>query len=364
MNIIIFGGTFDPIHNGHLRIAKAASVKYNAKVLFVPSKTPRWKNPTESISNRLEMLKIALSDVGFPCEIDDYEIKSNNDINYSIDTVKYMKSKYPNDTLYFLIGFDQVNNFDKWKDSSELSKLVKIIYVNRNNYEVDKKIANDFNMENIDFLKSGDVSSSDVRNLKNLDIPQKVLKYIEENRLYFINKLSSFIPEKRLNHSISVANLALKIATLNNLENKEKYYIAGLLHDIGKTYNKEDSNLLKLMKENYEEYLDIPNFAYHQFVGEMLANKEFDIKDNEILDAIKFHCTGKSNMSTLGMVIYASDKIDPLRDFDSTWLMDSCFKNWKQGFLDTLEDNKKYLLEHKKDITNRLTDACFDMYLK
>lgn len=364
MNLVIFGGTFDPIHNGHIRIAEAASKKLNARIIFVPAKTPRWKSPTESIDNRLDMLNLGLKNVSFDYEICDFEIKSNVEANYSIDTVRYLKNKYKEDKLYLLIGFDQVNQFDKWKEPKELAELAQIIFVSRPGYKLDKKMVELFNMQDLCFENSGDVSSTDVRNLKCLDIPDSVLNYIETRRLYFINKLATFIQEKRLNHSISVANLARKIARVNSLDNEEKFYIAGLLHDLGKTYSKEDENLLSLMKKYYPEFLDIPNFAYHQFIGEKLAREEFEINDEEILDAIKFHCTGNSNMSQLGMVIYASDKIDPLRDFDSTWLMDSCFKSWKQGFLDTLEDNRKYLTEHNKDITNRLTDACFAQYLK
>lgn len=364
MNYIVFGGTFDPIHNGHIRIANAASKKYNAKVIFVPAKSPRWKKPTESSENRLEMLKIALKAVDFQYEICDFELKSNKTINYSVETLRYLKKIHKNDNLYFLIGYDQVNKFDKWEKPDEISELSTILYTNRPGFRLNKRNVKRYKMVDLGFDESGNVSSSDIRELKSLDINKDVLHYIEANRLYFVNKLSTFVLEKRLNHSISVANLAYKIAETNKLKDSEKYYIAGLLHDIGKTYNKEDQKLLDLMKANYKKYLDIPNFAYHQFVGELLVKKEFEIKDREILDAIKFHCTGKANMSSLGMVIYAADKIDPLRDFDSTWLMNSCFKNWKQGFLDTLEDNRKYLLENKKDITNKLTDECFKMYLK
>ena len=95
-----------------------------------------------------------------------------------------------------------------------------------------------------------------------------------------------------------------------------------------------------------------------------MAKAKLGVNDPEILDAIKFHCTGKANMSPLGMVVYACDKIEPTRDFDSTWLINACLEDWKKGFLTTLEDNRKYLLGAKKDITNRLTDECFAMYLK
>ena len=111
MNKIIFGGTFDPIHNGHLRIAKAIQINFDGELIFVPSKSPRWKTPLTDANHRLNMLKIAISDYQINGTIENYELESEADINYSIDTVKYLKNKYPNDKLLFVIGADQVNKF-------------------------------------------------------------------------------------------------------------------------------------------------------------------------------------------------------------------------------------------------------------
>lgn len=363
-NFIIFGGTFDPIHNGHLRISEAASKKFSATVIFVPAKSPRWKEPEETPNQRLDMLKIALKDAKFKYEICVFELSSKDEINYSIDTVKYLKSKHQNDNLYFLIGADQVNKFNEWKDAKELSKLATIVYVNRPGFNLNNVIIKEYEMVDLNYFESGEVSSTSIKEMKSVDLPIEVLKYIEVNRLYFLKKIAEIVPEKRLNHSIEVANLSLEVAKVNKLEPLYKYYFAALLHDLGKAYSKDDENTLSLMKKHYKEYLDLPNFSYHQFVGEYLAKTYFGVKDPEILDAIKYHCTGKANMSPLGMVVYACDKIEPTRDFDSTWLINACMKNWKDGFLTTLEDNRKYLKSHNKDITNKLTDECFNMYLK
>ena len=363
-NFVVFGGTFDPIHNGHLRICEAAAKKLDASIIFVPAKAPRWKTPEETSNQRLEMLQIALKNAPFKYEICDFELNSSSDVNYSIDTVRHLKDLHKEDNLYFLIGADQVNKFNEWKDAKELAELSQIVYSDRPNIKLNNNIIEEFNMKSLNFLESGEVSSSAIREMESVDLPLEVLYYIEKNRLYFVKKVAECIPEKRLNHSIEVANLALEVAKVNKLEPSAKYYFAALLHDVGKGYYKEDENLLKIMKDNYPEYLDIPNFAYHQFAGEYIAKNKLGVKDPQILDAIKFHCTGKANMSPLGMVIYACDKIEPTRDFDSTWLINACMKNWKDGFLTTLEDNRKYLLKAKKDITNRLTDECFAMYLK
>ena len=363
-NFVVFGGTFDPVHNGHLRMAEAAAKKFDAAIIFVPAKAPRWKEPEERSNQRLDMLKLALKNASFKYEICDFELNSIDDVNYSIETIKYLKNNHKQDNLYFLIGADQVNRFNEWKNAKELSELARIVYCQRPEINLNKDNIKIFNMIDLGFDKSGEVSSTAIRNMKSVDLPFEVLQYIEKNRLYFVKKVASFIPEKRLNHSIEVANLSLKVAKVNKLEPLYKYYFAALLHDVGKGYYKEDENLLKIMKDNYPEYLDIPNFAYHQFAGEYIAKNKLNVSDPEILDAIKFHCTGKANMSPLGMVVYACDKIEPTREFDSTWLINACMEDWKKGFLTTLEDNRKYLLGAKKDITNKLTDECFEMYLK
>jgi nicotinate-nucleotide adenylyltransferase len=362
-NYILFGGTFDPVHNGHVRIAMAASLKLNADVVFVPARSPRWKTPLTLAKHREKMLKLALKSSASGTTICDYELKSKDDINYSIDTVRYFKNKHPNDKLYFVIGADQVNRFSEWKNAEELAKLATVVFVSRPHYELDKEVIETYHMQDLSFLESGDVSSTMVRNLQSIDIPIDVLLYIEKKRLYFVGKLAKFIPENRLNHSIEVANLSLRIAKANKLANPEKYFFAGLLHDLGKTYANDSEYMTEFMNKHYREYLNLPRFAYHQFVGEYLAKEEFGITDHDILDAIKFHCTGKANMSDVAMVVYASDKIEPTRGFDSSFLINSCLKNYKQGFIDTLIDNKKYLLAHNKDIENKLTDECFEMYL-
>ncbi|MCR5333050.1 MAG: nicotinate (nicotinamide) nucleotide adenylyltransferase [Bacilli bacterium] len=362
-NYILFGGTFDPVHNGHIRIATAASLKLNADVIFIPARSPRWKTPLTSAEHRTKMLKIAMKGTACGSSISDFELKSTADINYSIDTIRYFVKKYPKDKFFFVIGADQVNNFPEWKEAEEISNLTTVVYVSRPNVKLNKQIISTYHMQDLSFLESGEVSSSAFRAMQTLDIPMGVLEYIEKNRLYFIGKLAKYLTEKRLNHSIEVANLALRIAKANKLEHPERYYFAGLLHDVGKTYPNNDEELLHFMKKCYPEYVKLPNFAYHQFMGAKIAHDDFLINDEIILDAIKNHCTGNKNMSDVAMVVYASDKIEPTRGFDSRWLISSCLKDYKQGFIDTLIDNKKYLLSHSKDITNELTDACFDMYL-
>ena len=117
------------------------------------------------------------------------------------------------------------------------------------------------------------------------------------------------------------------------------------------------------MKEHYKEYLDLPAFAYHQFVGEYIAKNDFGVVDEDILTAIKFHATGNENMGTLAKIIYAADKIEPTRGFDSSDLIRAMMEDVDKGFVTVLKANKEFLQTHRFDINNRLTSSCFKYYL-
>ena len=206
-----------------------------------------------------------------------------------------------------------------------------------------------------------DVSSSDVRELKSVAVPEKVLKYIEDNNIYFINKIRGYIKESRYQHSLSVAHLAYKLAKKYQLD-YQKAYIAGLLHDIAKGVDK--TNGLALMKQYYPDFVDIGAFAYHQFLGEKLAKEDFGVVDEEILGAIKYHTTGKANMNWLEKLIYAVDKIDPTRDYDSSDLVQAMENGLNEGFLTVLKANVEFLNEKHASINNKLTEECINFYLK
>lgn len=360
--IILFGGSFDPIHNGHLRLARGASFALNASVIFIPSKSPRWKNPTATVNHRLEMLKIALKTEGCTdFSISDYELNKNDEINYTIDTVRHFSNLYPDRELILLIGADQVNRFHEWKSAIEIAHLCKIAFVKREGFPLKKENIEKYNMIQLNINGIGDVSSSKIRNLQSLDMPVSVLEYIEDHSLYYIEKIKTFLDSQRFLHSLEVAHLSYLITKSNHFQNPEKGYIAGLLHDIGKHY--EDKKTYTIMKDNYSEYLDMPSFSYHQFIGEYIAREYFEINDSEILDAIEFHATGKANMSELGKVVYVSDKIEPTRGYNSTPLIRACIKNIDKGFIKVLEANRKHLIEHNKDIYNKLTNDCMMQYL-
>ena len=357
MNIIIYGGGFDPIHVGHLNIARLASKQFDGDVIFVPSHFPIWKVESAPIENKLEMIRLAIEEEP-RFYIDEFELHTGKSFNYSIDTVKYFKKKYPNDTLFYLVGADQVNRFHEWKSPEELSSLAHIIYLPRPGFEINNDNVEKYHITKIEG-EAIDISSTDIKTLHKITVPDNVLAYIEENGLYFIQEVKKHISSRRFTHSLSVAHLAYYLAKRHNFDNPEKAYIAGLLHDIGKDADKKH----ELMKKYFPEYYDLPEFSYHQFLGAQLAKDLFKIEDAEILDAIKFHATGNSGMSDLGKLIYACDKIEPTRGFDSSKLIMAMEKDLEKGFVKVLYENKIFLEKNRGNIDNRLTHECFECYL-
>lgn len=181
-----FGGTFDPIHFGHINLALQIKEKFGLeKVLFCPTYiTPLKANVKTSAKHRSEMVALSISDIsGF--EFCDIEIKNEN-VSYTINTIKELKKKYRN--LYLIIADDSINNFDKWKKFEEIIKLAPPIIGIRDGgdkNEVLKNLKNNFIETSIMEISSSDIRERIKKGLyvKHL-LPTKVLDYINNYKLY------------------------------------------------------------------------------------------------------------------------------------------------------------------------------------
>lgn len=171
-----------------------------------------------------------------------------------------------------------------------------------------------------------------------------------------------YLSGPRYHHVLSVAETALLINKQAKLGiKKNKVEKAALLHDIAKHLDEETSN--EIMHSYYSEYLDVDEKIIHQYTGEYIANNHFHINDKDILNAIKYHTTGRSNMSTLEKLIYISDKVEPNRSHDTDKLRELCCVDFEKGFIEVLKENKRYL-ESKTKIKDKDTIECFNFYLK
>tara|TARA_B100000614_G_scaffold84582_1_gene76038 strand:+ start:489 stop:1049 length:561 start_codon:yes stop_codon:yes gene_type:complete len=184
MKIYFFGGTFDPPHKGHMLIYQHC-LNLCDKFIFIPAKLSPGKNkPLASCQQRLDMLQILLKKNGNKLKtiIDNYEISSKSEISYTIDTIIYLKNKYPKSDLNMVIGYDQYLSINKWKNHLNILDNVNIVCFNRNSTN---------SKENIIDLRCN-ISSSQIRSsiktnkISNLDkyIDNDVLSYIIENNIY------------------------------------------------------------------------------------------------------------------------------------------------------------------------------------
>jgi nicotinate-nucleotide adenylyltransferase len=157
----LFGGTFNPIHNGHIEIAKTAMERLHLnKVIFIPSFIPHFKSlPIASFSHRYKMVSLAID--GFAeFSVSDIESKRKGK-SYTINIVRYFKKK-TNADLYFIAGSDSLLELHKWKDYKDLLKVCHFVVFNRPNFPV-KRSKIPVNMVSIIRNKEDGISSTMIR---------------------------------------------------------------------------------------------------------------------------------------------------------------------------------------------------------
>ncbi len=205
----ILGGTFDPIHYGHIRLALEALEQLDLdQVRLIPLNIPPHRhNPVASAVDRQNMLELAVqNETGLSVDLRELE---SEEVSYTIETLKSLRNEFKNDVLFLIVGRDAFNKIDCWKDWQDLLDYAHIIVANRPG-ELNQGITNQINdwltenqIKNIDCLKNKlngyiyfidipdlDISSTMIRkacskkeNIKNL-LPDKTFSYIKENQLY------------------------------------------------------------------------------------------------------------------------------------------------------------------------------------
>ena len=185
----IIGGTFDPVHHGHLITAQALIELRNLeKIIFIPCHVSPHKteNNNSLPADRLKMVQLAIKDIPY-FDISLTEINREG-ISYTIDTLRELKEMY--DSLEVIIGYDNLEKFYTWKEPDEILKLAKLIVMDR---EVEKKVfARDKYYEMAVFVKTPaiDIKAADIRhrvshNLPvNFLVPDEINEYIVKNKLY------------------------------------------------------------------------------------------------------------------------------------------------------------------------------------
>lgn len=161
-----------------------------------------------------------------------------------------------------------------------------------------------------------------------------------------LNYLKSNLKESRFNHSIGVMETAKKLALKYDKTLEKKAEIAGLVHDCAKNLN--DEKLKKITREEgyiIDEVSKNQPQLLHGLVGSIIANKIMFIEDNDILNAIKYHTTGKKNMTILEKIIYIADYIEPLRNFPGVFeLRKLAFENLDKAILKSFDNTINFVI--------------------
>ena len=194
----VLGGTFDPIHLGHLVVGEEARDRLDLdRLVFMPAGSPRLKEhePLASATQRLDMVRLAV-DEGDDSEISTKEVVREGS-TYTVDTIAELRQQYAeSDQIYFMVGMDALEQFDRWKEPDRLLQMCNLVVVNRVGHQ--RVDVNDFVGR---FPEAGpgltlltvprlEISSTDIRNrvrdgrsIKYLT-PEPVVGYIEREGLY------------------------------------------------------------------------------------------------------------------------------------------------------------------------------------
>ncbi|MDR0514203.1 MAG: nicotinate-nucleotide adenylyltransferase [Coriobacteriaceae bacterium] len=370
----IMGGTFDPIHVGHLACAESVREAFGLDaVIFIPAGIPVYKKHqkvTEAPS-RLAMCELAVADNPF-FDVSALEVERAGD-TYTVDTLRQLRAHYPaNVELFFITGADAVAHIISWRESRSIAGLARFIAVTRPGHHLsEEQKASLAARTDIDIsyteVTALAISSSGLRERVRKGRPIRYLTpwtvccYIEEHGLYGATlegsdespgsfdgteacappapvplslqaaavlseetfedakeRLRLRLSPERFAHSVSVAETAANLAAVYGVS-EAKARLAGLLHDWDKCYDDTSikERVLELGMSVDAEVFDAMPRLLHAETAAVALVQEFPGIGADILQAIARHTAGALSMSELDMVVYIADVIEPLRPYQA-----------------------------------------------
>lgn len=352
--VLLFGGSYNPIHQGHLNAAiNACNYLKCDEVWLIPRKYNYDGSLLLDSKHRIAMMKMALTGLD-NFKICDIELKDKNkSFIYTYNTAKYLKRKYKDQyQFYFLIGADQLNNIENWYAIEQLTKMFQFVCFKRPGYPIMNDLADKYHITIIDGRQI-EASSTMVRSGDFDKINDNIQKYIMEHGLYLKERIMPRLPERLFIHSLTSARLAKKIAISLHV-NANRAYVASLLHDISKSLTADE--IKKIIEIHYPSKLHLPDFAWHQYASAYLANVEFGIHDKKILKAIESHCYATMKMSLLDKIVYCSDKLEESRSFadEVIEIRKEALTNIHLAFIHTMEEQLRILKNKKLPVDTHL----------
>ncbi|MCD7846168.1 MAG: nicotinate (nicotinamide) nucleotide adenylyltransferase [Oscillospiraceae bacterium] len=334
MRILIYGGSFNPPHMGHVRSANIAAAALEPdKVLFIPAAIPPHKElaaGSPPASDRLAMTRLAAAEVPGG-EALDIELEREGK-SYTSDTLRQLKALWPEAELVFLVGTDMLLTIDQWHEPEAVMELSSIAVFAR---EADSAGAVEKKARTLHekygatiYVLAGEpveAASTDIRGLlprrqgREL-LPDAVYEYIIRRRLYEAKPDFAWLRErayaclapKRVAHVQGTEQEARRLSERWG-EDAEDAAEAAIVHDITKKLTMEEQLILC---GKYDIILDECELAneklLHARTGAALAAELFGCPER-IVQAVRWHTTGRPAMTTLEQIIYLADYIEPGR---------------------------------------------------
>jgi nicotinate-nucleotide adenylyltransferase len=345
----LLGGSFNPIHNGHLSLAHGFIKLLGLdRLLLIPVWSPPHKSARDMLpaDERLTFCRLACK--GDPViEASDIELLRGG-TSYTVDTLRALEERYPRAQLFLITGADMFLTLEGWREFAEIARRAELCVCARHTGELAalrdyaKKLERNFGARcHVGDFPVVEVSSTQLRGLIKSGgdvgalLPQDVYAHIRAHHFYTENQgeqtmdekadynlphfrelLKGRLSEKRFYHSLMVSEAAVALARQYGGDIKKAEF-AGLVHDIEKD-TPRDAQLQTVAK--YSIILDNVEAAapklLHAICGAAVLKNEYHIEDTEVLDAIRYHTTARAGMSLLEKIIYLADYISADRDFD------------------------------------------------
>ncbi len=331
----IMGGTLDPVHDGHLRMAQCALKSASlSKVLMLPSGNPPHKPHVTPAEDRWRMLcAVCAGQEGLePCR---EEIDRTGTI-FTVDTLSILKEKYPGAELFYLIGADTLMELKRWREYGRVLRLTRFLVCPRSSRYSQDELEAERNrltmlggqIEWLD-MEPLDVSSTGLREAIRLGqdaahLSVQVQEYAAVCGLYgaapripeaaaWMPRLFADLSAKRFSHTLGVAATARRLALLHGLD-ADRAEMAGLLHDCAKCMPLKD--MQRLARDNHlteDASLMESGALLHAIAGAYRAQVDYGMSDPVVLSAIRRHTTGAPGMTRLDMAVWLADAIEPTR---------------------------------------------------
>ncbi len=303
---VIFGGTFNPAHEGHKNLLMQVMAKGYDEAIVMPSKIPPHKSTTATFEQRFDSVKKLFADMP-NVTVSDIENRREGK-SYTYDTLTELRALYPDKKLYFLMGSDMFLYLEKWYRAGDILSSTPIIACarTRDDYEkiveYKKLLEKNYNCDIIIYdINIIELSSTQLRS----ELVQKIDAHNKAN-----------LSEKRYAHVMSVAQYAVYLSSFHGIDAYDAY-IGAIAHDCTKYL--DDAAQLEYFEKNNITLSDNDKQSpkiWHQISGAHFAKHTLGIENDDIINAVRYHTTGRAGMSKLEKLVCLADSIEPTRNYD------------------------------------------------